>query len=100
MHYYAMEYVEGQTLAEVIRQMRQMSGLVPKDEPAQRPEVSQLTRSLILGLMDIAFISCRNVRRGSQLLATTFASISSPLSSTTPRTRPLRVATPGPARWF
>ncbi|MHB8970371.1 MAG: protein kinase domain-containing protein [Pirellulaceae bacterium] len=49
IHYYAMEYVEGQTLAEVIRQLRQSSGLVAQDEPEEQPQVSQRTRSLAAG---------------------------------------------------
>ena len=41
-----------------------------------------------IGARSAASISLRNVRRGSRLLATILASISSPFSSATPRTRP------------
>ena len=54
VHYYAMEYVEGQTLADVIGQLRQLSGLVPKDQPAEQSQVSQLTRSLAAGRLGLS----------------------------------------------
>ena len=47
IHYYAMEFVEGRTLAQVIEELRQLSGpRAPADEP---PGVSQLTQDLVAG---------------------------------------------------
>ena len=54
VHYYAMEYVEGQTLADVIGQLRQLPGLASKDEPAEQSQVSQLTRSLAAGRLGLS----------------------------------------------
>ena len=49
VHYYAMHYIEGQTLASVIHELRQLSGLVPEDEQQQASAVSRQTRDLVSG---------------------------------------------------
>ena len=47
VHYYAMQLIEGQTLAQVIEELRQHAGpRVAADEPQQ---VSQLTQDLVAG---------------------------------------------------
>jgi serine/threonine protein kinase len=41
VHYYAMQFIEGRTLAEVIRELRRLHGLLPKDkEPPAADRVS------------------------------------------------------------
>ncbi|NUQ66079.1 MAG: protein kinase [Pirellulales bacterium] len=46
VHYYAMQYIEGQTLAQVIAELREFSDSKPKQEPGQKP-LSQATRLFI-----------------------------------------------------
>ena len=47
VHYFAMEFIEGRTLADVIEELQQLCGLrAPGD---QSPRVSQLTRDLVIG---------------------------------------------------
>ncbi len=52
VHYYAMEYVDGQTLAAVVEELRRASGAAPRqtaEEPP--PAISQLTRRLRSGTL-------------------------------------------------
>src|SRR5262249_21730746 len=46
VHYYAMQYIDGQTLAAVIAELRQQVGLEPRD-PSQR--LSAITNKLLSG---------------------------------------------------
>ena len=46
VHYYAMEYVQGQTLADVIDDLRQESGLIAADEPPAGTAARDRARSV------------------------------------------------------
>jgi serine/threonine protein kinase len=52
VHYYAMQYIEGQTLAQVIRDLRRMEGLDQPQDDAQEAATSNLADSLTWGKFD------------------------------------------------
>jgi len=49
VHYYAMDYVEGETLAELIHQLRSLRGPKEQEEALEPPAVSALTQDLLSG---------------------------------------------------
>lgn len=46
VHFYAMQYIEGATLAEVIRQLRQQEGITAEDPDNSHPTVGRVADSL------------------------------------------------------
>jgi eukaryotic-like serine/threonine-protein kinase len=49
VHYYAMQYIEGRTLAGLIADLRRLSGLEPGAAPARSETGTELARELITG---------------------------------------------------
>jgi WD40 repeat protein/serine/threonine protein kinase len=49
VHYYAMQYIEGRTLAALIRELRELAGLEPSDFTASAAPASSLASELISG---------------------------------------------------
>ena len=49
VHYYAMQFIEGRTLAQVVGELRQLSGIAPQAKADQVDAVSQITRDLAIG---------------------------------------------------
>jgi pentatricopeptide repeat protein len=49
VHYYAMQYIEGQTMAAVIAELRRLAGLDPEDRDEPVGAAAELTRELASG---------------------------------------------------
>jgi eukaryotic-like serine/threonine-protein kinase len=86
VHYYAMQFILGQSLNEVIRELRRLPGLSPKEKAAPStpppPLAADLAASMISG----------------QFLASDPAVVASPSSEDAPSPASAAASTPAPAR--
>lgn len=96
VHYYAMQYIEGQTLAQVIGELQQVSGADETGGADNADAVSRLTRDLTTGQL-VAERQKSNVDDGATELTRPPAERTGP-SAETKREPQARISTVGPNR--